>query len=56
MKYKIILKKSYNEFEFIFECFEEASIFVETALRNGNDISVTIENYIDKENEDGREE
>ena len=35
MKFKVVLKNIYKELEFVFGSFEEASIFIETAITNG---------------------
>ena len=40
--WKVILKKIYTEIEFRFYDFEEATAFIETGLRNSEDVEVII--------------
>lgn len=51
MKYKITMKRSYNELEFIFDKFTEGCVFIQQALNNSNgDISITVEAITEEEN------
>lgn len=51
MKYKITMKRSYNEIEFIFDKFIEACVFIQQALDNSNEeIYFIVEAITEEEN------
>lgn len=57
MKYKITMKRSYNEIEFIYVYLLDACEFIQEALKHSNgDISLTIEAITEKKEESTDEE
>ena len=56
MKYKITMKRSYNEIDFIYDNYLDACSFIKSALEHSNgDISFTVE-AITEEEENADEE
>lgn len=57
MKYKLTMKRSYNEIEFIFDNFSEGCRFIKAALDNSQEeISIIVEAITEEEVEEVNEE